>query len=469
MRRRDSWRFDSLREYREGFVVAWLFGKTASVIALGALCLTECGCSVIIPKPRDEYVNGRVQITYWEKWTGLEGDAIKKVVDRFNEIQNRIHVQLVTMSQIDRKALVAIAGGDPPDVVGLWSTGLPAFAEKKALMPLAPFMKKTGMSRDDFTDIFIDVNCYDGELYGLPTTPGTVALHWNKRLFREAGLDPDRPPKTLAELDEMAEMLTKRDDQGRLIQVGFSPAEPGWWHYGWGFWFGAPLFNDGKVTFDSPENSAAYKWIASYPKKYGADELRRFQSGCANNFATPQNPFFTGRVAMVLQGVWFSHYIHDFAPNLEWDAAPFPSAVPGMENVTIADCDSVCIPVGARHPDEAFEFIHFLCSREGLEMLCMAQQKFTPLKEVSLEFMEKHPNPRIKLFRDLGASPNAYHTPIMSSWFEYQDEAMAAFEMVFYGKDSPERAVAQAQKRVAASWKHAMEEAERRKNVEHNP
>jgi ABC-type glycerol-3-phosphate transport system substrate-binding protein len=435
---------------------------------LAGICLLcfLCGCQVLIPQPEDEYVNGRIRITYWEKWTGFEGDAIKQVVNRFNEMQDRIYVDLITMSQIDQKALIAIAGGDPPDLVGLWSSGLPQFAEKRAVMPLAPFMERAGMRKEDFIQVFIDLNCYRGELYGLPTTPATMALHWNKRMFREAGLDPDRPPRTLAELDEMAARLTKYDAQGHLIQVGFSPGEPGWWPWAWGFWFGGELSNDNEITFDSPENLAAFRWIQSYTNRYGAAEMRRFQSGLSTNFASPQNAFFSEKVAMELQGVWTANFIHQYAPKLEWAAAPFPSAVPGMENVTIAECDCICIPVGTRHPDEAFEFMKFLCSQEGSEMLNMAQQKFTPLKKVSPAFIKNHPNEYIQLFIDLASSSHACHTPDLSIWFEYLDEIAAAFDLVRFGLDTPEHAVSQVQQRASVMWKRAEASIERREQAE---
>ncbi|NIR02910.1 MAG: extracellular solute-binding protein, partial [Gemmatimonadales bacterium] len=59
-----------------------------------------------------------------------------------------------------------------------------------------------------------------GRMYALPTTPASLALHWNKRLFREAGLDPERPPRTLEELDRYADLLTTRDEEGGLVQMG---------------------------------------------------------------------------------------------------------------------------------------------------------------------------------------------------------------------------------------------------------
>lgn len=446
--------------------------RRARPFRFGAACLVLAsvwflsGCNVIIPQPRDDYVDGRLQITYWEKWTGFEGEAIRRVVDRFNAKQDRIRVNLVTMSQIDRKALVAIAGGDPPDLVGLWSAGLSQFAEKRALMPLEPFMEKAGMPRDAFLDVFLEQNTYRGTLYGLPTTPASTALHYNKRLFREAGLDPDRPPRTLAELDAMAAKLTRYDAQGRLVQVGFTPSEPGWWHWSWGYWFGGALWDGERVTFDTPENLAAWEWLQGYPAKYGAEELRRFQSGIAGQFASPQNAFFTERVAMIVQGVWMASFIDTYAPGLEWGAAPFPSAAPGLDNVAMVECDSICIPAGARHPDEAFEFIRYLCSQEGLELLNMGHKKFTPLREVSPEFLANHPNPHIELFIELAKSPNAFYAPLMSAWYEYNDEITPAFDRVMFGQASPRSAVTQVQERVSGMWERTRTSIERRERAE---
>ena len=61
----------------------------------------------------------RVTITYWEKWTGFEADAMRSVVDDFNASQDRIFVEMSAVSQIDRRLVLATAGGVPPDVAGI--------------------------------------------------------------------------------------------------------------------------------------------------------------------------------------------------------------------------------------------------------------------------------------------------------------------------------------------------------------
>lgn len=65
-------------------------------------------------------VDGRIHITYWEKWTGAEAAAMQASVDAFNQSQDRIFVEFLSVGGgIDRKVLLATAGGDPPDIAGV--------------------------------------------------------------------------------------------------------------------------------------------------------------------------------------------------------------------------------------------------------------------------------------------------------------------------------------------------------------
>jgi len=408
---------------------------------------------------------GPVKIIYWEKWTKFEGQAARDMVDAFNRdprFAGRIQVELVTQSQIERKLLVAIAGGDPPDVSGSYVFCIYPYADRNALLPLDDFLREAGITRNDYIPVFWDMCEYRGHVWALPTTPATVALHWNKRLFREAGLDPERPPKTLAELDELAERLTKRAPDGTLTQVGFLPQEPGWWNWSWGYWFGGRLW-DGQATIatDCPENVRAFEWIRSYSERWGVDNIRRFASGFGN-FSSPQNAFLSGRVAMELQGVWMHNFIEMYAPGMEWGAAPFPSAVPGLTNVTVADADVIVIPRGSRHPREAFEFIRFVSSPQGMEILCRGQRKFSPLRKVTPEFWAKHPHPYIRLFRDLAESPNAVFVPKTGVLNEYTREMKHAFDRVRLLDATPAEALADVRQRIQASLDRDLRQLRRR-------
>ncbi|HUJ70721.1 MAG TPA: extracellular solute-binding protein, partial [Verrucomicrobiae bacterium] len=157
-----------------------------------ACLLPGClGCN-----PRDT-TTGKIEISYWEKLTGFEGDAVQAVVDDFNRSQDRIFVKRLTVGEIERKLMLATAGGDPPDVVGLWTSSIPEFSEKGALTPLNGMLERAGVKREDYIPVFWDLCSHHGFMWALPSTPRSNALHWNKKLFREAELDPDRPPRSL--------------------------------------------------------------------------------------------------------------------------------------------------------------------------------------------------------------------------------------------------------------------------------
>lgn len=399
------------------------------------------------PAPAD----GKLHLRYWEKWTGSEEDAMRKVVDTFNARQDRIKVEYLAVSEVNKKMILATAGGNPPDVAGLWDTDVPVFADYDALRPLDDLCRESNLGAKDFLPAYWDLCTHRGKVFAMPTTPASVALHWNRKLFKEAGLDPDRPPKTLDELDAMAEKLTKRDATGKIVQTGFLPAEPGWWNWGWGYWFGGKLWDGNeRVTVPTPENLRAFNWVKGYVHRYHPKDLSVFQAGFGN-FSSPQNAFLSGKVAMVLQGVWMANYINDYNPSMDWDAAPFPYPAdrPDLANSTAVGLDVLSIPRGAPHPREAWEFIKFVESQEGMELLCNGQWKHSPLSHVSPEFYKKHRNKRIKLFYDLAAGKNTFRWPKVGIWREWNDEMTAAFQKLWNEDDTkPEDVLQYVQNRV---------------------
>jgi ABC-type glycerol-3-phosphate transport system substrate-binding protein len=413
----------------------------------GIACLLPVllgGCRQAPPEQKN-----RVVVEYWDKWTGFEAEAMRAVVADFNASQDRIFVKFTPVSQIDRKMMLATAGGVPPDVAGLYAWVLPVYAENNALMPLDEMACEAGIRGGDYIDVFWEMCHYRGQLWSLPTTPGSVGLIWNKKMFRDAGLDPERPPASIAELEQFNEKLTRRRPGGSLETVGHLPEEPGWWDAMWGCWFGGDFWDGhGKITADSPENIAAYEWVESYPKRFGPQNLLSFREGLGN-FASPQNPFFTGRVAMVLQGEWIFSYIRQYAPpGFEWGVAAFPSSDPErFKNVSIVECDVLAIPAGAKHPREAFEFIRYVNSRKPMEKLCLGQLKFSPFRECSPEFLRDHPNPQIAKFIELSKSPGAKYAPALAIWNGYRNDMKNAVSRIWAGKADAKQSLYDVQQR----------------------
>ncbi len=376
---------------------------------------------------------------------------MQSIVDAFNRSQDRIFVDYVSVSSIGQKTLIATAGGNPPDLAGVAANDVIDFADREALTPLDAFARGTPVRADRYLPIYWDMGVYRGVLYGVPSVPVVTGLHWNKRLFREAGLDPERPPRTIAELDAFAERLTVVEN-GAVQKVGFLPSEPSYFPFFWGYFFGAELWDgDARILLDSPENRRAFRWVQSYAKRHGVATLQRLSSSFGN-LASSEDPFMAGKLAMTFQGIWLANYIERFSPGLEWGAAPFPSERAGDPPVAYLDSDMLVIPRGARHPREAFEFIAFLSQQAMTERLALGQRKNSPLRTVSDSFFREHRHPYIRMFQELAQSPGARAQPKLSVWKEYRDETRAMFQRIWLMQTTPEVALAEAQERLQNSW-----------------
>jgi len=444
------------------------------------LVISAAGVLAFGPRPTGKRPDNRVVIHYWEKWGGIEAEMMREIVREFNDSIGRdkgIYVEYLSISQVHHKTLVSTAAGVPPDIGGLWDTQLAQFAAMDALEPLEDLAEEFGIGPETYVPVYWRGCNYDGHLYALVSTPGSIALHYNKRVFREnseklraEGLDPDRAPRTIEELDRYAKALTVYDpeDPRRILQAGYLPTEPGWYLAHTSFWFGTNVFDpkSGKFILTNPQNIRAYEWLQSYAIMLGKDSMTEFSSGLGE-FSSPQNPFLAGKVVMEQQGPWMAKYISRFNPDMadDWAAAPFPSAVEGLENVSYCPFDVLMIPRGAKHKREAFEFIAYVNRQDVMERLCSMHCKNSPLRKVSDKFIADHPNPYIEVFQNLASSENARGTPQMPIWSEVLDELNVAAQRVYLMEGEPEQILRETQTRLQSKYDRYME---RQKLREHS-
>ncbi len=418
--------------------------KPVKSIVTACLIIPAIAILAFGPRSDQDLPKDRVIVDYWEKWTADEEAQMREIVNEFNDTVGKdkhIYVRYVSTSSVNQKTLVATAAGVPPDIAGMWDGNLVQFAELNALEPLDELAAEYGITSATYKPVYWNACNYHGHLYALISTPSTIALHYNTKIFadnadklRAVGLDPTRAPATIDELDRCAKALDVVDEKGHIIRSGYLPMEPGWYVTSTHLWFGGEIWNPAteKFTFTDPKVVAAYAWLQSYSKRLGKDAVSEFKSG-TGNFDSPQNPFLIGSVVMEQQGPWMANYILNLKPSmdgladskgddfnlpladrlkrLQWAAAPFPSAVPGLKDVTVANFDTFVIPRGAKHPKEAFEFMAYVNRQDVMEKLCKMHSKNSPLAKVSRDFLEHHKNPYIQVFEDLANSPNAHSVP----------------------------------------------------------
>lgn len=418
--------------------------------ALGTLIAGGLGYALFGPRRAAKAPRGRVILNYWEKWTGLEAKAMTDVIARFNDSQDRIWVNYFSQAAIEQKALVAIAGGDPPDIVGLWNFMLPWYLEMDGILPLDELDAQYGaeiertfadrygdrnhrLSPDLYKPVLWDMCRWNGVVAGLPNTCSTMGLYYDRDLFRSVGLDPDNPPKTIPELDEASDRLSIRAGS-TMKRTGFTHREPGWWNWIWGYYFGGTLLDEqGNPTADAPENVRAYEWVQSYPERYGVGRLTTFQSGFGG-YSSAQQAFLVGKVAMCYQGSFLANVVESYKPDLDYGAAPFP-VLPELydpeQPVGLIECDALCIPRGCKHPREAYEFLMYTQRQPEAEHLALVHAKPSPMAKVSPAFEAAHPNRYIGVFDALAASERAFPKPPTPVWPEYEREFNVAIEPIW--------------------------------------
>ncbi|MDE2208589.1 MAG: ABC transporter substrate-binding protein [Betaproteobacteria bacterium] len=198
------------------------------------------------------------------------------------------------------KALTAAKSGDPPVMSILLSTDMYTLIDEGAIVPFDDLVK----TADDkawlksFYPAFMENSQTGGKTWGIPFQRSTVVLYYNKDAFKEAGLDPNRPPATWAEMTADAEKLTRRDASGKVTQWGVeipSSGFPYWLFQGLAIENGANLMNAAgtEVYFDKPEVVGALQYWVDLVNKY-----KVHPPGIVDWGTTPKD-FFERKVAMM--------------------------------------------------------------------------------------------------------------------------------------------------------------------------
>jgi len=408
--------------------------------------IIQCGCSTPSPKI--------TEITYWQYWTGFEGKAIEKLVTKFNASHSNIRVKILTISEPRKKTLLSIIGGTPPDIISSIAAWVPELASRGAILPLDDYCKEKMISEKLFIPIYWKMLNLYGHTWALPTTPTATALYWNKKLFKEAGLEPTKPPQTLKELEDYSKKLTQKDPNDKLTRIGFLPSWPAWTFGFYGLLFGGSWGNieEKLILANNPKNIKGWEWAKSFVDFLGKENVQTFQEGFGNSQSI-SNPFYTEKIALEINGTWEGNFISRFAPKLEYGVAPVPRY--DGKFITVVDTDCILIPKGSKHPKEAFEFISWLLKPENIEELCILQGKFSPLVVSDRQdFIKKHPHPYIKVFIELARSSYAQFFPQTPFYEMYRRELKRAFESVMRLNKTPEEALNGVQKKIEEELAH---------------
>ncbi|MDO5693379.1 MAG: ABC transporter substrate-binding protein [Pseudomonadota bacterium] len=204
------------------------------------------------------------------------GGPITKIIDGYaNEFMKTnpgIKVTPIyagTYQETIVKALTAHKSGNPPVTSVLLSTDMFTLIDEDAIVPFDNHVKGTQDQAwlKSFYPAFMLNSQTGGKTWGIPFQRSTVVMYWNKEAFKEAGLDPNQPPTTWAELKSMATKLTKKDAGGKVTQYGVqipSSGFPYWLFQTLTTTNGVVLANEAgnQVTYDHPKVVEALQyWV----------------------------------------------------------------------------------------------------------------------------------------------------------------------------------------------------------------
>jgi multiple sugar transport system substrate-binding protein len=363
------------------------------------------------------------KLRVWITW----GDNPEQIQALFNQYGDAHNIQIEINAPIDdeSKVIAALSGSEPPDILVLGGPdSISTWVGEGLLTPLDDIIAEHQIDLADIYPAMLAQGTYQGKQYALPWGSDTYALYWNKDLFEQAGLDPETPPKTMEEMLEYADKLTKRDADGHITQLGFVP-DFSWSHLEqYTALFGGYYVNeDGtKIQLTSQPVVDALKWEQQFYSKYDPEEVLRFVSSFGD-YSSAGHGFIDGKVAMMVDGEWFTgdNFIGLFGPELWYGVAPtpYPADHPNLAEANVVAGTVVVIPQGVKSQAASGDLLAWMMSPDIVAEEMVANFNLPSSKKAAEDprFLE---NENFARFMDLANSANATHhifTPVSGEMF----------------------------------------------------
>jgi putative chitobiose transport system substrate-binding protein len=239
-----------------------------------------------------------------------------------------------------QKLTAAIAAGRGPDVVNLNTTWAVDFAVQGALLPIDNLIPQ--ITAKQYWEKLWNATVVDKKAYAFPWYASIPVLIYNKDLFKKAGLDPNKPPKTWDEVLEYSRVFRSKLDiygfQPNIIAIDELLLE------------GVPIVTaDGKkAAFNTPDAVAKLEW---FQKAYRENLMPRSLGG----YGEGREFYQQGKIAMYPAGLTMLKHIEVNSPNIfkVTDVSAYPTGKAGIIKVSLMN---LAIPVTCKYPKEAAKF-----------------------------------------------------------------------------------------------------------------
>lgn len=400
--------------------------------------------------PKDEgdetNVSNKVQLTFWRNYGNpAENRAYEEIITAFEALHPNvvIDMKMIPYGDYELKLRTESAAGNPPDIMAIDSPNLALYANAGALLSLDQYMKKEG-NIEDIPESTLRGMRFHEEIYLAPLVESSVALFYNKHLFREAGVPfPSEDPNKPMTWDEVLEIAKKINNPDEGI-YGIDPAQ-GFGEGETAAYFKLPLFWQFGASVLSPDGTTASGYLDS---KEALETLQFYQDlyhkdGVAA-IELPPRTFETGKLAMTVLGSWGLGDLVKNNPNFrlgeDYGIAPLPKA---KYQVVPNGGWSLGISSKSQHPKEAWEFVKYATSYEGIKTYVKETGDIPVRYSVAKEFPEFNEYPKNIFLQQ--AQKFSRNRPVTPAYPVVSDAIKTLFEDVGIGR-----------KDVAASAKEAV-------------
>lgn len=208
-----------------------------------------------------------VEVTFWHIQAEADATNLQALADQFNNSQSKVRVKLVQQQDYPgemQKWQAGLTTGDLPDVAQMEDTTVQRLVDSKSTVPVADCVAADKFDLSDFSKRSLEFYTSGGLLQSMAWSVSNVALFYNKVDFRKAGLDPNKPPATLDEVEKASKQLVDTGTTPHGLSLRIAP-------YYFEFWAakaGQTLVNNGngrkaratKSTIDTPKGLAIWTW-----------------------------------------------------------------------------------------------------------------------------------------------------------------------------------------------------------------
>ena len=233
---------------------------------------------------------------------GALGTAVAALVDQHNDNQSDIYVDAIYQGNYDdtlNKFKAGLPAKTGPHVIQTYDIGLRYMIDSKAIEPMQTFIDADKFDTSSFEQAILNYYTVDKRLYSMPFNTSNPILYYNKKAFQEAGLDPQKAPRTWDDVAAAAEKLTKKDSAGKPTQYGIAIAIYGWFFEQWLATQNAPYASPDngraatradKVVYNGDPGVKILDWWKGMIDKGVAQNLGRNTSDTQKAFGAGQIP-----------------------------------------------------------------------------------------------------------------------------------------------------------------------------------